>query len=255
MSISLHARNLVVKAGPRTLIRDLELELGAGEAIVILGVNGAGKTSLLETLCRLRPPHSGTIRIGDDAIGELAPRLLARHIALMPQGIEDGFDHSVQRLVALGRYARGGLWQWRDEEDLVASNRALTRVGLADQALRSSATLSGGERQRVALAMLLAQAPRLMLLDEPFSQLDPAHRRQALGLMRELRDQGHGLMLSVHDVNIAAHVADRVLMLHGDGRWELGSRTEMLTQTRLTELYATPVCRIAGDADYFVFGD
>ncbi|MFK7887405.1 MAG: ABC transporter ATP-binding protein [Gammaproteobacteria bacterium] len=250
----LTAQDVTLVAGDRPLINNLNLTLKPGEIIAVLGTNGAGKTTLLETLCQLRTPASGTVLLDDTSIVDIAPQQRAARIGLMPQSIDDGFDHQVAQRVALGCYARGGVWQWQHGDDRAASVEALERVGLAGFATRNTATLSGGERQRVALAMLLAQRPTLMLLDEPFSQLDPVHQSQAMGVLRQARDAGHGIAVSLHDVNAAVRLADRALLLFGDGRWLLDDAAQVLTADRLSELYATPVRALDDGAFFSVYG-
>jgi len=115
-------------------------------------------------------------------------------------------------------------------------------VGLGELAGRLSHTLSGGERRRLALACLLAQAPALMLLDEPGNHLDLHHQIAALRHLRALADGGrHGLMLSLHDVNLAARYCDHALLLFADGRWLAGSAAELFTADNFSRLYAHPI--------------
>lgn len=251
---ALRTRQLQLCAGERRLIKDLDFTLNTGEIVAILGVNGAGKTTMLEALCDARPIDAGSITLNEAPLGSMSARDRARLVGLMPQKIEDGFDHAVVQRVALGCYARGGAWQWQHGEDYRCSLEALERVGLTGFDARSTATLSGGERQRMGLAMLLAQRPTLMLLDEPFSQLDPAHQRQAMDVLLRARKAGHGIAITLHDVNAAARLADRVLLLFGDGRWALDSARDILTAAQLSELYGTPVRELDGGRYFSVFG-
>lgn len=247
MTGALACEALRVAPGDTALIDALDFACGPGEIVAVLGVNGAGKTSLLETLCGLRAPAGGRVTLDGADLATLSRRDIARRVALMPQTVEDSFVQQVLPLVAIGRYASRGFWQWRDDTDLGAARRALARVGLAGFEARWTESLSGGERQRVALAMILAQAPQILLLDEPFSQLDPYHQLAMARLLRGLRDDGHGIVMSVHDMNLAAHCADRALLLFGDGRTLAGNAGEVLTDTHLSTLYATPVRSVGAD--------
>jgi iron complex transport system ATP-binding protein len=110
-----------------------------------------------------------------------------------------------------------------------------------DLAQRDVLTLSGGERRRLAIAQVLTQQPDIYLLDEPTNHLDPQHQLDAMRVFRQAADNGAAVMASLHDVNLAVRFADRCLLLFGDGRWELGPSTEVLVETRLSELFATPM--------------
>ena len=253
MTPSLELRSLRLAAGARTLIDDLTIELNGPGIIAVLGVNGSGKTTLLETLCQARQPAHGRCLVNQDDLSLLPARERAARIGLMPQHIDTGFDQALVERVALGRYRRGGLWQWGAGEDLAAAELALDAVGLADLAARRTTTLSGGERQRMALAMLLVQAPDVMLLDEPFSALDPAHRARMAQVLAAERDAGRLLLFSVHDPNVAASLADQVLLLSGRGTWEIGPTDTLLTAERLSALYGTHVALIEDASGHRAF--
>jgi len=118
---------------------------------------------------------------------------------------------------------------------------ALAQVGLEECATRSLTTLSGGEQRRVAVAALLAQRPQVYLLDEPSNHLDPQHQIGILSLFRSLCDAGASVLATLHDPNLAARFADTVLLLHGDGRYQLGPAGTLLDAALLSELYQTPM--------------
>ena len=241
----LACRDLDVRVADRVLVAGLDLSVAPGETLCILGVNGAGKTSTLETLCGLREHDTGDIRLRGVGLRDLSRRDVARRIGLMTQKTDDGFSDRALTLAAMGRHPHERFWEWQDEQDLVAARRALRDVGLAGFEARSTDTLSGGERQRLALAMLLVQAPDVLLLDEPLSQLDPYHQIAIGELLQRRRDGGQSIVMSVHDINLAARLGDRVLLLFGDGRWVLGARDEVLTERALSELYGTRIRSLA----------
>ncbi len=249
MTAALTCRDLTVGVAGRTLIERLSLDVHGGEVLCILGINGAGKTSLLETLCGLRAAASGRLQVAGHDVAATERATLARAIGLMPQRSDDSFTHDALALAAMGRHPHKRFWEWQDDDDLAAGRKALGEVGLAGFDDRLTDTLSGGERQRLALAMLLVQSPGVLLLDEPLSQLDPAHQRAVGDLLRGRRDAGHAVVMSVHDVNAAARLADRVLLLWGDGRWRLGDSGDVLREVVLSELYGTPIRRV-GEAAF-----
>lgn len=235
----LRAVGLRVCAGDRTLIDGLDFELGQGEFVALLGKNGTGKTLLLHTLAGLRDAAAGGVSVGDQALGDISRRALARQLVLMPQHSDDVFPASVLDTVMIGRHPHIDRFGWESSADVQQATEALATMDLEGFAARDILTLSGGERRRVAIAQCLVQDTPLMLLDEPTNHLDPHHQLDALELMRSLADQGRGILLALHDVNFAARYADRCLLLHGDGRWELDDSTSVLTEERLEELYGT----------------
>jgi len=226
--MSLDAHQLSLKAGVRTLVDALDLTLEPGEVLGILGANGAGKSTLLAVLSGLAAPAGGDVTLDGHPLATLPPLTRAQHIGLLPQGDEGGFFGSVADYVALGHYPFG------TAPDL-ASHLAIWE--LTELAHRPLDTLSGGERQRARLAQLAVQAPRIALLDEPLTHLDPAHQARLLAWARSEADAGHSVVLTLHDPNWAACHCDRLLFLFGDGRWQLGSPAGLLTPDSLEALY------------------
>jgi iron complex transport system ATP-binding protein len=227
--VNLVAQQLSLHAGARTLVESLDLALEPGEVFGVLGANGAGKSTLLTVLAGLAEPARGQVTLDGHALTALPPLTRAQHIALLPQGDEAGFFGRVADFVALGRYPFG-----HAAGDLAPQ---LATWELTELAGRPLATLSGGERQRARLAQLAVQAPRIALLDEPLTHLDPAHQARLLAWARSEADAGRSVVLTLHDPNWAACHCDRLLFLFGDGRWQLGAPAELLTPDALEALY------------------
>ena len=227
--MSLLARQLTLKTGTRTLIDALDLALEPGEILGILGANGAGKSTLLTVLAGLAAPAQGSVTLDGVPLDTLPPLSRAQHIALLPQGDEGGFFGSVLDFVALGRYPFG-----HAPSDLAPH---LSQWELTGLARRGFGTLSGGERQRARLAQLAVQQASCALLDEPLTHLDPAHQARLLAWARSEADAGRTVAMTLHDPNWAAGHCDRLLFLHGDGRWQLGVPADLLTPDSLEALY------------------
>ncbi|MDP3584647.1 MAG: ABC transporter ATP-binding protein [Thiobacillus sp.] len=227
--MSLVASKLALLANTRTLVDALDLALEPGEVLGILGANGAGKSTLLTVLAGLAAQAQGTITLDGHPLATLTPLTRAQHIGLLPQGDEGGFFGNVADYVALGRYPFG-----HAAGDLAPHLATWELTELADRPLD---TLSGGERQRARLAQLAVQAPRIALLDEPLTHLDPAHQARLLAWARGEADAGRSVVLTLHDPNWAACHCDRLLFLHGDGRWQLGTPATLLTPAALEALY------------------
>lgn len=240
----LEARGLTVIAGRRRLVEGLDLALEPGEALAVLGPNGVGKTLTLQTLAGLRRPAGGEILIAGRPIGAWPRRALARRLGLLPQGTEDPFPATVMEEALIGRHPHLGFWQWESPDDLAIAREALTEVDLAGLEERLLETLSGGERRRLAVATLLVQNPQVWLVDEPTNHLDPQHRLGVMELMAARAREGRAVVVTLHDVNLAAGWCARCLLLYGDGSWELGAGAEVLTEASISRLYQMPVRRV-----------
>jgi iron complex transport system ATP-binding protein len=238
----LSARKLRVDIGGRCVVRCLDLDVANGRRIAILGRNGAGKSTLLATLAGLRPPAGGSVLLGGVDGTVLRPRAAARRRAWLGQTQTDPFGSTVLETALTGRHPHLGRWDWESRHDAWIARDALAAVGLAGLEARQVHTLSGGERQRLAVATLLTQAPPLYLLDEPLAHLDLNHQMAVLELFSgAARQCGAGVVMVLHDPALAHRYCDEALLLHGDGRTELGSVDAVLTGERLHELYGYPL--------------
>ena len=240
----LEARGLTVVAGHRRLVAQLDLQLRPGEALAVLGPNGVGKTLTLQTLAGLRKPAAGEIIVAGRPLASWPRRALARRLGLLPQGTEDPFPATVMEEALIGRHPHLGFWQWESPDDLAIARQALTEVDLAGLEERLLDTLSGGERRRLAVATLLVQNPHVWLVDEPTNHLDPQHRLGVMQLLSARARDGRAMVVTLHDVNLAAGWCERCLLLFGDGSWELGRADEVLTEAAVSRLYCMSVRRV-----------
>ena len=244
--MKLAARKLSVSIGDAMVCRGLDLEIEAGSRWAILGVNGVGKTTLLSTLAGLRAPDAGEVRMDDRLLAVLPARQRARRLGLMTQ--EDSFHISDPETTALdvallGRLPHLDWWRGESAHDLELAQTALAAVGLSGIADRRAAMLSGGERRRLSLAALLAQEVPLCLLDEPTSHLDLHQQIAFMDLL--VGWDGRTLVMTLHDVNLAARYCTHALLLFGDGQWCAGPVAGMLSAEILTRLYRHPVIAVA----------
>ncbi len=236
--VLLDINQLALRVGERWLCCAFSQQLRAGEVLVLLGPNGAGKTTLLRTLAGLAPPAAGTLSIAGRSVEDWPPRELARLRGYLPQQQPDLFPSSVLETVMVGRHPHLGRWGWEGEQDVAVAEAALSETGMLDFAARDVLTLSGGERQRVAIAALLAQAPRLMLLDEPTNHLDLHHQISTLELLRARAEAGCAVVTVLHDINLAARLADHVVLFDGRGRVLAGARDEVLRADVLEQAFS-----------------
>jgi iron complex transport system ATP-binding protein len=253
MSAPLSFAALTVVVGGRRVCAAIDGEVRAGEVLAVLGPNGAGKTTLLATLAGLREPASGRVALSGDDLRVLPRRRIAQRLGIMLQHTDDPFPATVLETALIGRHPHIGLWMWESAEDVARARAALAAVDLAGFEEREVATLSGGERRRLAAAMVLVQDPQVFLLDEPTDGLDPRHAAQSLAAFRALADSGRCVVIALHDVDEAARICDRVLLLFGDGQTLFGPAAEVLTPANLERLYGVPHAAIehAGRTRFF----
>ena len=238
----LQALGLGVSIAGKQVCRDLELTLAAGQFLGVLGGNGVGKTTLLHTLAGLRAPEHGEVRLQGMSLAALTRRQVAQRLGLLMQQAEDSLPATVLETALIGRHPHLDFWRWESHADVAIARRALRTVGLEGLEQRSQTALSGGERRRLALATVLVQDPLVFLLDEPAQQLDLHHQLALLGLLRhKVEEEGRGLIMSLHDINLAARFCTHILMLFGDGELLQGPAETVLTTENLTRLYRTPV--------------
>lgn len=244
----LETRTLTVGIGGHIFCRDLNLMLQPGERLAILGRNGAGKSTLLSTLAGLRAPQAGEVLINGASYAALGARKSALMRGWLPQARGDAFASTVLETALVGRHPHLDRWGWESEKDAKIVREALAAVDLGAFEQRDIQTLSGGERQRLAIATLLAQAPRLFLLDEPIAHLDLKHQIAMLDLFAGAAQDSHAAVAMVlHEPALAWRFCDRVLLIHGDGLTEIGSAREMLTAERLSRLYQYPLHALERD--------
>ncbi len=248
MSALLEARDLAVSVGGHVVCRDLNLSLAAGERVAILGRNGAGKSTLLSVLAGLRAADAGEVRLGGETYAALGPRVAAKRRGWLAQRHSDAFASTVLETALTGRHPHLGRWDWESKRDTEIARSALKAVGLTELEERDVQTLSGGERQRLAIATLLTQAAPLYLLDEPLAHLDLNHQIAILDLFAGAAQDCHaGLVMVLHEPGLADRYCDRALLVHGDGRCELGACRELLTAERLGSLYGHPLKEVVSD--------
>ncbi|MBX3608501.1 MAG: heme ABC transporter ATP-binding protein [Hydrogenophaga sp.] len=246
------AQGLRVRHGRRAVLDGVDFALNAGELGVILGPNGAGKSTLLGVLGGLRAPDDGAVWLHGRALTPATAAGFARHRAYLPQDLVPAFDFSVQEVVELGRYPH----RHAPESDEAAIVReALQQLSVLHLLPRRIRQLSGGERARVQIARCLAQVwragpdrlSRWLLLDEPTAALDLQHQHATLSALRDwAHTQGVGVLLVLHDLNLALRYADRCWVLDEGRVRASGTPAEVLTSERVEAVWRVHTHRVAG---------
>ncbi len=238
----LDVRGLTVAYGERIVLRGVDLRVGAGEVVGLVGPNGCGKTTLLRAITRVVPAQAGDVHLSGEPAATMARRDLAKRIAVVPQAPPLPEGYSVADIVLMGRTPHLGFLQHESPGDHRIAHEALATVGAAHLAERRIDTLSGGERQIVVLARALAQRAPLLLLDEPTAHLDIGHQVEFLRLIRTLaREGGYAVLAVVHDLTLASLHCDRIDLLSRGVIAASGPPREVLTAARIAEAYGTEV--------------
>jgi iron complex transport system ATP-binding protein len=240
------AEHIAVRRGNTALLHDVSLRVDAGEVLAVVGPNGAGKSTLLRVLAGDESPSSGSVSLQSRPLPAWEVDALSRARAVLPQHSPLDFDFTVREVVAMGRAP------WRGEsrlvrEQIVAS--AMASVGMSEFFARRYPTLSGGEQQRAHLARVIAQVwpdshdtdsrERMLLLDEPVASLDPQHQHRTLEIARAMAARAVGVVVVLHDLNLAVQYADRIALLCRGRLVALGPAQTVLDASQLSDVYGT----------------
>jgi ABC-type cobalamin/Fe3+-siderophores transport system ATPase subunit len=229
---------VTVEARARAILRDVSLTLTAGERIAVVGPNGAGKSTLLRVLCGTLRPTAGRVELTGTPIRELDRGQVARRLAVVPQQTALPFAMRVEEVVALGRLPHEAALRGPGLADRAAVAAAIERVGLGHLLGRDARELSLGERQLVLIAMSVAQAAPVLLLDEPTVHLDLRHQVETMELLRDLNERdGTTLVAVLHDLGLAAHFFPRLVMLDRGRLVADGPPREVLTDDRIRDVF------------------
>jgi len=222
----------------RKVLDEISFEAGEGEFIGLIGPNGSGKTTLLKIIDGILKPRIGSVYLDCKRISELDPKELARELAIVPQTADLSFDLKVFDVVMMGRYPYLGKLSFEGEVDEEKVRFWMKLTNTLHLAERSIKEVSGGERQRVLIARALAQEPRILLLDEPTSNLDVCYQIEIMNLLKELVEKlGLTIICAIHDLNLAARYSDRIILINGGRIKGIGRPIEVLTKENLREVF------------------
>ncbi len=231
------ATGLTLKAKDAVLVDNASFTLAKGELVALLGPNGAGKTSLIRLSLGLETPTAGKARLNDVDVETLDPIARARAVAYLPQQRPLAWPARVRDVVALGRYSHGAAVGRLRGADAEAVDRAIAACDLVHLANRPADTLSGGELARMHCARAFAAEAPLLVADEPTGALDPRHQFRIMDLVKSFVDNGGGALVVLHDIQLAARYASRLIWMQAGRIIADGSPAETLTAKRLETVY------------------
>jgi iron complex transport system ATP-binding protein len=235
---ALAADGVTVEARGRAILRDVTFRLEHGERVALIGPNGAGKSTVLRVLAGILRPTAGRVLLDDVALASLDRSEVARRLAVVPQQTALPFSMRVEEVVALGRLPHEAALRGASPGDRAAVAAAIDRVGLGHLLGRDARELSLGERQLVLLALAVAQAAPVLLLDEPTVHLDLRHQVEAMELLRDLNERdGTALVAVLHDLGLAAHFFPRLVIIEHGRIVADGPPAEVLTDERIRDTF------------------
>ena len=238
MSI-LAAHNAALEVDETFLCKGVSASFTSGELVAIVGPNGAGKSSLLALLAGDVVPSEGSVLLNDRPLADFSPVELARSRAMLTQSNTVAFSFTVEEVVAMGRYPWQGKAESADDETIIKSVMAACEVAHLDT--RRITKLSGGELARVALARVLAQSTPVILLDEPTAALDVKHQELVMEILRDRVAQGALAIVVMHDLEAAAAIASRVILMCNGEVVGDGPPLDVLSSAVLSDVYDHPI--------------
>lgn len=242
----LQTHNISYRIKQTGILHDISFSAQPSETLAILGANGAGKSTLLKVLTGELPVQTGYVGIQQKSLANWSAKEMAKFRAVLTQHSPLSLPFTVEEVVMMGRYPH---FDRREQEiDHMVVANALKKTGITHLAKRDYLTLSGGEQQRTHLARVFAQIwfsevheTRYLFMDEPINSLDVQHQHRTLQLANEFKDAGNVVIAVLHDVNLAAQYADKVLLLKQGRVLAWGTPDEVLTAPLLSECYDFPV--------------
>lgn len=215
--------------------------LEAGTLVAVVGTNGAGKTTFIKCLNRILEPRGGTVLVDGDEIHRMRRKDIAKRMAYLSQKVFHAFPTSVFEVVLTGRFPHRD-WRRKHATDEAKVSDVLDLLNLSSLAFRDFNELSGGQQQKVLIARALVQESDILLLDEPVSSLDIRHQLEVMGMANHLvREHNKLVVVAIHDLNLAARYADRVIMLHEGVVFREGSPDEVFTPDTIELVYGVRV--------------
>lgn len=232
------ARQLEISYGETLVVSDLDIHIRKGEITTIIGPNGSGKSTVLKALTRLLKYRSGVVEILERDLKDYDTKELARLIGVLPQKHTAPPDFTVRDLVGYGRMPHQKWYERNSREDDAIVDWALEVTGTSHLAKKSIRACSGGEQQRVWIAMVLAQQPEILFLDEPTTYLDISHQQETMRLVKRLkRESGIGIVMVLHDLSHALEVSDYIVVIKDGKKYSEGTPLEVITPKMLREVY------------------
>lgn len=238
----LSVHGITVAYASYTVLREISFEVKQGDLVVVLGPNGAGKTTLLRTIAKVVEPKIGTVLLDGQDIANMKTKQLMKVLSVVPQSEGSVFSFTVQDIVAMGRIPHVSPLAPLSQRDWQVVREAMEATDVWELRDRTFVELSGGEQRRVLIAKALAQEPKLLLLDEPTANLDLHYQLEVVELVQRLnREKGITVIAVLHDLNLAAMLGQKFILMHKGQIYAFGEVEEVLTPQNIQQVYGVPV--------------
>ena len=236
--MDLEVRGVKVAIDGKEILHGISAAFSTGRRTAIIGPNGAGKSTLLKALAAINTAYTGEVLLAGQEIRTMGRKEIAKKIGILPQGAAAPPDTTVYQLVDYGRFPYRGLFFRDAKADREVVEWAMAAAHVEQLANRQVQTLSGGERQRLFLAMVLAQQPEILLLDEPTTYLDIAHQLEVMEIVERLnRDYHMTIIMVLHDINHALQYADEIIIIKDGTLKAQGLPAEVMTVDSLAATF------------------
>jgi len=222
------------------VLEDVTMSVGEGNIVSLVGPNGSGKTTLLKCIDKILKPKKGVVLVEERDVREIKLKELAKLIGYVPQTPTYTFSFTVFDAVLLGRRPYIN-WSVSPKDKEIVS-QILALMGIKELAPRYLNELSGGEMQKVIIARALAQEPKVLLLDEPTSNLDIKHQLEVLSIIRSVvKEKRIVAVIAIHDLNLASRFSDKIILLHKGRIYDAGKPSKVFTQENIRTVYGVNV--------------
>lgn len=239
--IGINVSGLTCGYGDHPVLKDVSFCVGDSTLLCVLGPNGVGKSTMFKCILRLLTTYTGTILLNGMDSKTLNPKELASMIAYIPQSHIPSFNYTVLDMVTMGTSAQGVFFASPNKKQKKAALEAIEMMGISHLSDRGYLQLSGGERQLVLIARAIAQKAKLLIMDEPTSNLDYGNQIRVLEAVKQLTRKGYTIIQSTHNPDQAFLYADEVLALRRDGKNAYGKPKELISEGMIQELYGIDV--------------
>ena len=238
--VKLKVKDVEFSYGSVQVLKDVSIELAESEMLGVVGPNGAGKSTLLRCIDRILTPRKGSILLDGQEIKTMNRIELAKKMGYIPQSTTSIFSATVFDIVLIGRRPH---ISWRSsDEDTEKVLEILQMLNIEEFAMRDINELSGGQQQKVFIACALTQEPDVLLLDEPTSNLDIRHQLEVMDIIKNIvREKGIAAIMAIHDLNLAARYADRIIMMNSGNIFAAGDPASVLTSENIKHVYGVEV--------------
>ena len=237
MELKLQIKNAKCGYLKKTILENVSFEIGTGDILCILGPNGVGKTTLFKTILGFLKLKGGSILLDGEDINKWSRKEFAKAIGYLPQTHIPPFPYKVRDVVVMGRTAHLGIFSSPSSEDYEIAEKTIDLLGIAHLTDKVYTEISGGERQLVLIARALAQEPKILIMDEPTSNLDYGNQVRVLKHIKELSKRNIGIIMTSHFPDHAFMASTKVLAINGGEEYSIGTSEEVVTSQLLQKIY------------------